>query len=137
MPITTRNTEENLLEDRSTRSKVLMRDRFLRACRREPVDCTPIWLMRQAGRYLPEYRKIREQYSMLDLIRSPELAVEISLQPIRRFDLDAAIIFSDILPPLESMGVEVKFVQGDGPVIAEPIRAAKDVDRLRTPSTEE
>lgn len=114
-----------------------MRERFLSACRREPVDCTPIWLMRQAGRYLPEYRKIREQYSMLDLIRSPELAVEISLQPLRRFDLDAAIIFSDILPPLESMGVEVKFVQGDGPVIAEPIRASKDVDHLRTPSPEE
>lgn len=114
-----------------------MRDRFLRACRREPVDCTPIWLMRQAGRYLPEYRQLREKYSMLELIRAPELAVEISLQPIRRFDLDAAIIFSDILPPLESMGVEVRFVQGDGPVIPEPVRGPREVERLRIPSPEE
>ncbi len=101
------------------------------------MDCTPIWLMRQAGRYLPEYRALRERYSMLDLIRSPELAVEISLQPLRRFDLDAAIIFSDILPPLESLGVEVRFVQGDGPVIPEPVRAMKDVARLRSPAPEE
>src|SRR5512142_3346865 len=100
-----------------------MRDRFLRACCREPVDCTPIWLMRQAGRYLPEYRELRARYSMLDLIRAPELAVEISL--------------SDILPPLESIGVEVKFVAGDGPVIPEPVRTAKDVERLRKPSAEE
>lgn len=114
-----------------------MRDRFLKACRREPVDCTPIWLMRQAGRYLPEYRELRERYSMLELIRSPELAVEISLQPLQRFDLDAAIIFSDILPPLESLGIEIEFVKGDGPVIRNPIRSRQDVDRLRTPVAEE
>ena len=103
----------------------------------EPVDCTPIWLMRQAGRYLPEYRELRARYSMLELVRTPELAVEISLQPLRRFDLDAAIIFSDILPPLESMGIEVEFVQGDGPLIRNPVRSSADVDRLRTPVAEE
>lgn len=93
--------------------------------------------MRQAGRYLPEYRELRERYSMLELIRAPELAVEISLQPLRRFDLDAAIIFSDILPPLESMGVEIEFVKGDGPVIRNPVRSKEDVERLRTPAAEE
>ena len=114
-----------------------MRDRFLRACRRETVDCTPIWLMRQAGRYLPEYRQMRERHPMLEIIRTPELAVEITLQPLRRFDLDAAIIFSDILPPLESMGVEVRFVRGDGPHIPQPVRTMRDVDALRVPSAEE
>lgn len=112
-------------------------DRFLRACRREPVDCTPIWLMRQAGRYLPEYRTLRERYSMLEAIKTPEVAVEITLQPVRRFDLDAAIIFGDILPPLESMGAEVQFTRGDGPAITHPVRTAADVDALRVPSGEE
>ncbi len=114
-----------------------MRDRFLRACRREPVDRTPIWLMRQAGRYLPEYRQYRERHSMLEIIKAPELAVEITLQPLRRFDLDAAIIFADILPPLESMGVEVQYLKGDGPVIEHPVRGSRDVERLRVPSAGE
>jgi len=115
----------------------MMNDRFLRACRREPVDCTPIWLMRQAGRYLPEYRKLRERHSMLEAIKTPDVAVEITLQPMRRFDLDAAIIFGDILPPLESMGVEVRFTSGDGPAIMNPVRIAADVERLRVPVAEE
>jgi uroporphyrinogen decarboxylase len=114
-----------------------MRDRFLRACRREPVDCTPIWLMRQAGRYIPEYRKLRERHSMLETVRTPELALEITMQPLQHFDLDAAIIFSDILPPLESMGVEVQFLKGDGPTIVNPVRSAEDVARLRVPAAEE
>ena len=114
-----------------------MRDRFLRACRREPVDCTPVWLMRQAGRYLPEYRRLRERHSMLEAIKTPELAVEITLQPLRRFDLDAAIVFSDILPPLESMGVEVRFARGEGPAIARPVRGMREVEALRVPPAEE
>ncbi len=114
-----------------------MRDRFLRGCRREPVDCTPIWLMRQAGRYLPEYREIRKRHSMLEAVKTPELAVEITLQPVRRFDLDAAIIFGDILPPMESMGIEVQFNQGDGPAIANPVRSTEDVRKLRVPAAEE
>jgi len=112
-------------------------DRFLRACRREPVDRTPIWLMRQAGRYLPEYRAVRERYSMLDLIRTPDQAVEVTLQPLRRFDLDAAIIFADILPPLIGMGVDLEFAKGEGPVIGNPVRTRGDVERLVVPPPEE
>ena len=114
-----------------------MHDRFLRACRREAVDCTPIWLMRQAGRYLPEYRQLRERYAMLELIRAPELAVEVTLQPLRRFELDAAIIFADILPPLIGMGIELEFAKGEGPVIHNPVRDRAGVEALRVPSAEE
>ncbi|MBX3070712.1 MAG: uroporphyrinogen decarboxylase [Thermomicrobiales bacterium] len=106
--------------------------RLLRACRREEVDATPVWLMRQAGRYMPEYRKLREKWGILDLIRNPELAVEVTMQPIEAFDLDAAIIFSDILPILEPMGLALSFVRGEGPHIANPVRTAADVDSLRT-----
>lgn len=111
--------------------------RFLRACRRETVDATPIWLMRQAGRYMPEYRALREKYDLLTLIKTPELACEVTLQPIRAFNLDAAIIFADILPPLEGMGLKLEFVKGEGPLIHNPITSLADVERLRTPDPEE
>ncbi|MBI1258934.1 MAG: uroporphyrinogen decarboxylase [Chloroflexi bacterium] len=111
--------------------------RFLRACRREPVDATPIWLMRQAGRYMSEYRALRERYSILEMIKTPELACEVTLQPMKAFDLDAAIIFADILPPLAGMGLELDFVRGEGPVIYNPIRCAADVDRLEVRPPEE
>ncbi len=114
-----------------------MNDRFLRACRRERVDHTPLWLMRQAGRYLPEYRRLRERHPMLEMIKTPELAAEVTLQPLRRFDLDAAIVFGDILPPLEAMGAEVRFVQGEGPVLPRRIRSARDVETLRLPEAAE
>ena len=104
--------------------------RLLRAVRREPVDATPVWLMRQAGRYMPEYRALRERHSILELIKAPELACEVTLQPIDAFDLDAAIIFADILPPLEGMGLDLEFVRGEGPVIHNPVRSRADVDRL-------
>ncbi|HXY40237.1 MAG TPA: uroporphyrinogen decarboxylase [Vicinamibacteria bacterium] len=108
-----------------------MSDRFLRACRREPVDCTPVWFMRQAGRYMAEYRKLRERHSLLELCRTPELAVEVTLQPIRAFSLDAAILFSDLLIPLAPMGIAFDFQQGEGPVIERPLRTASDVATLR------
>ncbi len=104
---------------------------FLRACRREPVDRVPAWLMRQAGRYMPEYRELRAKYSMLELCRSPELAAEITLQPINRFDLDAAIIFADILLPLEGLGIGFHFAAGEGPVIEKPVRTPEDVNALK------
>jgi uroporphyrinogen decarboxylase len=114
-----------------------LNDRFLRACRREAVDCTPIWLMRQAGRYLPEYRAVRERHAMLDVIRTPELAVEVTLQPLRRFALDAAIIFADILPPLIGMGIDLEFAKGEGPVIHNPVRTPADISKLQVPAPEE
>jgi uroporphyrinogen decarboxylase len=112
-------------------------DRFLRACQGLPTDATPIWLMRQAGRYMAEYRKLRESYGILEIIKKPELACEVTLQPINAFDLDAAIIFADILPPLEGMGLSLEFVKGEGPVIHNPIRSAVDVEALKTPPPEE
>lgn len=106
-------------------------DRFLRACRREPVERTPIWLMRQAGRYLPEYRALRQQYDMLTMCRTPELAVQVTLQPLRRFELDAAILFSDIMVPLAPMGIDFDIVESVGPVVANPIRDRRGAEALR------
>ena len=111
--------------------------RFLRACRRKPVDTTPIWLMRQAGRYMAEYRTLRQRYTILEIIKTPELACEVTLQPMSAFDLDAAIIFADILPPLEGMGLALEFVKGEGPVIDTPVRTAADIAALRVTPPEE
>jgi uroporphyrinogen decarboxylase len=108
-----------------------MSDRFLRACRREPVDRTPVWFMRQAGRYMAEYRALRQKHSLLQLCRTPELAVEVTLQPIRAFGFDAAILFSDLLVPLAPMGIPFDFQAGEGPVVEKPVRSAADVDALR------
>ncbi|MFN8485208.1 MAG: uroporphyrinogen decarboxylase [Anaerolineae bacterium] len=107
-----------------------MNNRFLRACRREPVDRTPIWFMRQAGRYLPEYRRLRQNHSFMELTKTPSLAAEITLQPLRAFALDAAIIYSDILLPLEPMGARLEYAAGEGPVIHNPVRSAGDVAAL-------
>jgi uroporphyrinogen decarboxylase len=107
-------------------------DRFLKACRRQPVDATPVWFMRQAGRYMSEYRALRERYSLLDICRVPDLAVAVTLQPVDVIEVDAAILFSDLLIPFTPMGLDFDFVKGEGPSIAHPIRSAADVDRLRT-----
>jgi uroporphyrinogen decarboxylase len=104
---------------------------FLRACRREPVPYTPVWFMRQAGRSLPEYRRIREGVPMLESCTRPELITEITLQPLRRYHVDAAILFSDIVVPLRAIGVDVDIKPGVGPVVADPIRSAADLPVLR------
>jgi uroporphyrinogen decarboxylase len=106
-------------------------DRFLRALRREPVDRTPVWFMRQAGRYLPEYRKLRGDRDILDAIREPEVAVELTLQPLRRMPLDAAIVFADIMVPVAAIGVSVRIESGVGPIVDDPIRDPASVARLR------
>lgn len=106
-------------------------ERLLRACNRQPVDATPIWLMRQAGRYMSEYRALRERYTILEIIKNPDLATEVTLQPIKAFDLDAAIIFADILTILEGMGLPLEFAKGEGPIIDRPVRTAADVEALR------
>jgi len=106
-------------------------DRFLRACRRQSVDATPVWFMRQAGRYMPEYRAIRARHSLLEICRTPDLAAAVTLQPVERIEVDAAILFSDLLLPLEPMGIPFDFVKGEGPQIERPIRSAEDVGRLK------
>jgi uroporphyrinogen decarboxylase len=106
-------------------------DRFLRACRRESVDATPVWFMRQAGRYMSEYRELRRRYSLLQICAEPELAVAVTLQPVDVIDVDAAILFSDLLLPFTPMGLDFDFVKGEGPSIERPVRHADDVDRLR------
>jgi uroporphyrinogen decarboxylase len=112
-----------------------MSDLFLRACRGEPVERTPVWMMRQAGRYLPEYRELREKHSFWETCTSPELAAKVTLQPVDRLGVDAAILFSDILVPVGAMGLDVEFLPG--PKIAEPVRSAADVDRLKDPAGSE
>jgi uroporphyrinogen decarboxylase len=108
----------------------------LLACRRQPVDRTPVWFMRQAGRYMPEYRRLREKYTLLEICKTPELAVEVTLQPLR-LGVDAAIVFADILLPLEPMGASFEFAKGEGPVIHEPIADPSQIDRLRVIDPEE
>lgn len=112
-------------------------DRFLRAIHRKPVDATPIWIMRQAGRYLPEYRQVRQRAgSFLTLCKTPELACEVTLQPIKRFPLDAAILFSDILTIPDAMGLGLRFVEGEGPVFERPLKSARDLALLGVPDPE-
>src|SRR5262252_6602452 len=106
--------------------------RFVRACRSEPVDATPIWLMRQAGRYMAEYRAVRKRHSILEICKTPELAAEVTITAAERLGVDAAIIFADLLLPLEVMGLPFRFAAGEGPVIEQPLRTAKDVDALVT-----
>lgn len=105
--------------------------RFLRACCRKPVDTTPVWFMRQAGRYMAEYRAIREKYSLLEICRQPELAAEVTLQPVRALGVDAAILFADILLPVIPLGIGLEFARGEGPVLHNPLRSLRDVENLR------
>ncbi len=113
-----------------------MNDLFLRACRNEPTERRPVWMMRQAGRYLPEYRAVRDRVDFLTLCRTPELAVEVTVQPVRRLGVDAAIIFADILLPLDAMGAGLRFAAGDGPLFDHPVRNLADLDDLADPDVE-
>ena len=105
---------------------------FVKACRREKVERTPIWLMRQAGRYMPEYRAVRKQHSLLDICRKPEIAAEVTITAAERLGVDAAIIFADLLLPLTPMGLDFHFEAGEGPVVHKPVRTSADVSALRT-----
>ncbi|MDP9139757.1 MAG: uroporphyrinogen decarboxylase, partial [Pseudomonadota bacterium] len=116
---------------------ILKNDRFLRALRRQPVDRTPVWMMRQAGRYLPEYRVSRAKAGdFMSLCRNAELCCEVTLQPLARFDLDAAILFSDILTVPDAMGLGLRFVEGEGPVFDRPLRDARSIEALGVPDPE-
>lgn len=114
-----------------------MNSRFLDACRRRPTDVRPVWFMRQAGRYLRQYREIRAKHSILEMCKRPDLAATVTLQPVEILDVDAAIIFADLLLPVEPMGLKLKFVQGEGPVISNPVRTSNDVDSLSTTNTDD
>src|SRR5689334_714953 len=104
---------------------------LVRAARREPVERTPVWFMRQAGRSLPEYRAIRERHAFFEVAGTPELCAEVTLQPVRRHDVDAAVLFADIMSPVIGMGLDVQLVEGVGPVLEQPVASAADVERLR------
>src|SRR3954462_96999 len=111
--------------------------RFLDACRRRPTDVRPVWFMRQAGRYMKEYREIRSKHSLLEICKRPDLAAEVTLQPVEVLDVDAAIIFADLLLPVEPMGLKLKFVAGEGPVIDNPVRTSEDIDTLSISNTDD
>lgn len=110
---------------------MITNDLFLRACRGEQVERVPVWYMRQAGRYDPEYRKIKEKYSLLEICKQPELTAEVTLMPVRKLGVDAAILYSDIMNPVASIGIDFDIVKDIGPVIHNPVRSASDVDRLK------
>ena len=109
--------------------------RFLRACLRQPVDCTPVWFLRQAGRYMPEYQAVRRVHSLMEICKSPALAAEVTITAAEKLDVDAAIIFADLLLPLEPMGLDFVFQAGEGPQVYRPIRSAADINALRTDRT--
>ena len=114
-----------------------MNSRFLDACRRRPTDVRPVWFMRQAGRYLKPYRDIRAHHGILEMCKRPDLAAAVTLQPVEILDVDAAIIFADLLLPVEPMGLKLQFVQGEGPVIDNPIRTSQDIDALSISNTDD
>jgi len=125
--------EKTLLQQHSTElgSGLSSGSRFVRACLRRPVDRTPVWFLRQAGRYMPEYQAVRRHHSLLQICKNPELAAEVTITAAEKLDVDAAIIFADLLLPLEGMGLDFEFLAGEGPVIHHPVRTADDVQKLR------
>ena len=114
-----------------------MTSRFLDACRRRPTDVRPVWFMRQAGRYLKPYRDIRARHGILEICKRPDLAAAVTLQPVEILDVDAAIIFADLLLPVEPMGLKLQFIAGEGPQIDNPIRTSSDIDALSISNTDD
>jgi uroporphyrinogen decarboxylase len=114
-----------------------MNSRFLEACRRRPTDVRPVWFMRQAGRYMKQYRDIRAKHGILELCKRPDLAAQITLQPVEILDVDAAIIFADLLLPVEPMGLKLRFANGEGPIIDNPVRTSSDIDSLSISNTDD
>lgn len=114
-----------------------MNSRFLDACKRRPTDVRPVWFMRQAGRYMRQYREIRARQSMLEICKRPDLAATVTLQPVEVLDVDAAIIFADLLLPVEPMGLKLRYAEGEGPIIDNPVRTSDDVDTLSTTNTDD
>src|SRR6266576_3870816 len=114
-----------------------MNSRFLDACRRRPTDGRPVWFMRQAGRYLKQYREIRSKHGMLEMCKRPDLAATVTLQPVEILDVDAAIIFADLLLPVEPMGLKLRYATGEGPIIDNPVRTSSDIDSLSISNTDE
>src|ERR1700723_4743186 len=112
-----------------------MTSRFLDACRRRPTDVRPVWFMRQAGRYMKSYRDIRAKNTLLEICKRPDLAAAVTLQPVEALDVDAAIIFADLLLPVEPMGLKLRYEKGEGPTIGNPVRTTNDVDSLSTANT--
>jgi uroporphyrinogen decarboxylase len=137
MTISKVNSKETVTAESTQISAPLRDSPFMRACRREPVPYTPIWLMRQAGRYMREYREVRARTTFLELCKNPELASEVTVTAVERLGVDAAIIFADILLIIEPMGIDLEFAKGEGPLIHNPVRAASDVARLREVETVE
>src|SRR5437867_12305313 len=130
VPTEPSDVDATVLATHGKLSPMTARERFLNACQCRPVDRTPIWLMRQAGRALPEYRKLKEKHSFLELVQTPELAVEVTLQPVRRFGFDAAILFSDILVIPEAMGQPYRFRETGGVVMDFAVQSAADIEKL-------
>src|SRR6202790_962296 len=114
-----------------------MNSRFLDACRRRPTDVRPVWFMRQAGRYMKQYRDIRQKHGILEICKRPDMAAEVTLQPVEILDVDAAIIFGDLLLPVEPMGLRLRFAPGEGPVIDNPVRTSSDIDSLSISNTDD
>jgi uroporphyrinogen decarboxylase len=114
-----------------------MTSRFLDACRRRPTDVRPVWFMRQAGRYMKQYREIRQHHGILEICKRPDLAAQVTLQPVEILDVDAAIIFADLLLPIEPMGLKLRFAAGEGPVIENPVRTSNDIDSLSISNTDD
>src|SRR5512146_1034049 len=114
-----------------------MTSRFLDACRRRPTDVRPVWFMRQAGRYLKQYRDIRARHGILEICKRPDLAATVTLQPVEILDVDAAIIFADLLLPVEPMGLKLRFAAGEGPIIDNPVRTSEDIDTLSISNTDD